>query len=135
VVIVNETMARQYWAAGQAVGRLVHTGGFNLPPFEIIGVSRDHKVRSVGEQPRPYMHFPAPPSRSIGIVVRTATPAATALPMLRDALWKLEPDIHFTENVAAEQVATTVMPTRAGPSCSARSGHSPCCWRQSVCTA
>jgi ABC-type antimicrobial peptide transport system permease subunit len=78
-------------------------------------VSRDHKVRSVGEQPRPYLHFPAPPSRNIGLVVRTATPAVTALPMLRNALWKLEPDILFTEDVAAEQVvATTVMPTRAG---------------------
>ena len=115
VVIVNETMARQYWAEGQAVGRLIHNGGLNSPPFEIVGVSRDQKVRSVGEQPRPYMHFPAPPSRNIGLVVRTATPAATALPMLRNALWKLEPDILFTEDAAAEQVvATTVMPTRAG---------------------
>jgi predicted permease len=115
VVIVNETMARQYWAEGQAVGRLIHNGGLNSPPFEIVGVSRDHKVRSVGEQPRPYMHFPAPKSRNIGLVVRTATPAATALPMLRNALWKLEPDILFTEDAAAEQVvATTVMPTRAG---------------------
>ena len=115
VVIVNETMARQYWAEGSAIGHLVYTGGFNSPPYEIIGVSRNHKVRSVGEQARPYMHFPASPSRSIGLVVRTATPATTALPMLRNAIWKLEPDILFTEDVPADQVvATTVMPTRIG---------------------
>jgi predicted permease len=115
VVIVNETMARQYWPEGSAVGHLVYTGGFNSPAYEIIGVSRNHKVRSVGEQARPYMHFPASPSRSIGLVVRTATPATTALPMLRNAIWKLDPDILFTEDVPAEQVAaTTVMPTRIG---------------------
>ena len=115
VVIVNETMARQYWPEGAAVGRFVHSGGFKSPPHEIIGVSRNHKVRSVGEQARPYMHFPAAPSRNIGLVIRTATPATTALPMLRNAIWKLEPDVLFTEDVPAEQVvATTVMPTRIG---------------------
>jgi putative ABC transport system permease protein len=35
--------------------------------------------------------------------------------MLRNALWSLEPDIVFTEDVPAEQVAvTTVLPTRVG---------------------
>jgi ABC-type antimicrobial peptide transport system permease subunit len=35
--------------------------------------------------------------------------------MLRSAIWKLEPDILFTEDMAAEQVvAMTVMPTRIG---------------------
>ena len=47
--------------------------------------------------------------------MRTATPAAAALPMLREALWKLEPDILFTDDTSAEQVAaTTVAPTRIG---------------------
>ena len=115
VAIVNETMARQYWPEGSAVGRLIYSGGFDSQPYEIVGVSRNHRVRSVGEDPRPYLHLPAGPSRSIGLVVRTATPAANALPMLRDALWKLEPDILFTEDVPASQVvATTVMPTRLG---------------------
>ena len=35
--------------------------------------------------------------------------------MLREAIWKLEPDIVFTEDVPAEEVAaTTVAPTRIG---------------------
>ena len=72
-------------------------------------------MRSVGEAPRPYLHLPANPSRSLGLIVRTAQPSATALPMLRDALLQLEPDIVFTEDVSAEQVAaTTVAPTRIG---------------------
>lgn len=115
VVIVNETFARQYWPGGNALGQRIYRGGYHTPAWEIVGIARDHKVRSVGENPRPYMHVPDQPDRTIGLIVRTATPADTALPTLRKALWSLEPDIVFTEDVPAEQVAaTTVLPTRIG---------------------
>jgi putative ABC transport system permease protein len=115
VVIVNETFARQYWPGGNALGQRVYRGGYHTPPWEIVGIARDHKVRSVGENPRPYLHVPDSPDRTIGLVVRTATPADASLPTLRSALWSLEPDIVFTEDVPAAHVAaTTVLPTRIG---------------------
>ena len=115
VAIVNETLARKYWPGRSPVGERFHTGTFEEPATEIIGVVRDHKVRSVGEEPRPYLHLPALPGRTIALVVRTANPAETALPMLRAAVLKLEPDVVFTEDVpAAEVAATTVAPTRLG---------------------
>jgi putative ABC transport system permease protein len=93
----------------------MYIGGFKSKPIEIVGIARDHKVRSVGEAPRPYVHFPAGRSQSIGLVVRTAAPAEAALPALREAVWKLEPDILFTEDVSAADVAaTTLGPTRLG---------------------
>src|SRR5688572_2316036 len=115
VLIVNETFARQYWPSGNALGQRVYRGGYHTPAWEIVGIARDHKVRSVGEQSRPYLHIPDRPDTTVGLVVRTSTPAEAALPMLRNALWSLEPDIVFTEDVPAEQVAaTTVLPTRIG---------------------
>jgi macrolide transport system ATP-binding/permease protein len=115
VVIVNEAFARQYWPGGNAVGERIYRGGYHTTAWEIVGIARDHKVRSVGEQPRPYLHIPGQWDRAIGLIVRTSTPAEAALPMLRNALWSLEPDIVFTEDVPAEQVAaTTVLPTRVG---------------------
>jgi predicted permease len=115
VAVVNETFARQYWPDGSAVGRQIYTGSLTSPPFEIVGVARDHKVRSVGEDPRPYVHLPEGPDEQINLIVRTVTPAAAALPMFREALWALEPNILFTEDTTAEQVAaTTVAPTRIG---------------------
>ena len=115
VAIVNETLARQFWPDGSAVGRLIYRGTFATPPFQIVGIARDHKVRSVGEAPRPYLHLPAGRSTNIGLVVRTTTTPESALPMLRRALWTLEPDIVFTEDLPAEQVAaTTIAPTRIG---------------------
>lgn len=69
----------------------------------------------MGEAPRPYLHLPQEPSRTVSLVVRTTVPASAALPMLRQALWALEPDILFTDDTSAEQVAaTTIAPTRIG---------------------
>jgi predicted permease len=115
VAIVNETMARQYWPGESAVGRVIHDGDLDQPPIEVVGVARDHKVRSVGEAPRPYLHLPAGPSRRISLVVRTSTPAVSALPMLREAIWKLEPDVVFTGEASATEIAAiTMAPTILG---------------------
>jgi predicted permease len=115
VVVVNETLAKMYWPGRSAVGQRIFMGDFDEPQVEIIGVSRDHKVRSAGEAPRPYMHRPGGPGRQVSLVVRTATPAAAALPMLRAAILAIEPEILFTEDApAAEVAATTMAPTRIG---------------------
>ena len=115
VAVVNETMARLLWPQGSAVGGRLHTEGRSSEPYEVIGVARDHKVRSVGEEPQPYLHLPASPSRAVGLVVRTATPAAGSLPALRQAVWALEPNVVFTEDVdAAAIAATTMAPTEIG---------------------
>jgi len=113
VAVVNETLARQYWPAG-AVGQRFFMGAYSTPAWEVVGVARDHRVRSVGEQPRPYLHVPdSPNALSQSFIVRSATPPSTALPMLRDALWSIEPNIVFTEDVGAADVAeTTMLPTR-----------------------
>jgi predicted permease len=115
VAVVNETMARQFWNDGRAVGRLLHVGPFSSEPYEVVGVARDHKVRSVGEAPRPYLHLPSEPATGIGLVVRSTMPAQGALPMLRRAVLAIEPDILFTEDVpAADVAAATMAPTRIG---------------------
>jgi predicted permease len=115
VAIVNETLVRQYWPEGNAVGRQIYTGSYESKPWEIVGVARDHKVRSVGEDPRPYLHFPDRPDQSIGLIVRTVIPPHVALPMLRQAVLSLEPAIVFTQEAPAEEVAaTTIAPTRIG---------------------
>jgi putative ABC transport system permease protein len=115
VAVINETMARRYWPGKSPLGALVYTEGYEQAPHEVVGVVRDHKVRSVGEEPRPYMHVPIRPGRSVPLAVRTTLPPEKALPMLRAAILALEPDIVFTEDRAATAVvATTVAPTRIG---------------------
>jgi putative ABC transport system permease protein len=115
VLVVNETMARRYWPGRSPLGELVYTEGFESAPYQVVGVSRDHKVRSVGEEPRPLLHAPTERSRAMALAVRTNVPAEQALPMLRAAILALEPDIVFGDDApAAEVVATTTAPTRIG---------------------
>jgi putative ABC transport system permease protein len=115
VAIVNETMARTFWPNASALGGRVHTDGRSSEPYEVVGIARDHKVRSVGETPRPYLHLPGGPSSGVGLIVRTAGPAASLLGTLRQTVLALEPSVVFTEDVAASEVAATTMaPTRIG---------------------
>jgi len=115
VVVINQTMARRYWPGQSAIGQLIYTDSFDQPPYEVVGVARDHKVRSVGEDPRAYLHFPFRPSRTVSLAVRTTIPAEKALPMLRSTILGIEPEIVFTEDVPATEVAaTTTTPTRIG---------------------
>ncbi len=115
VVIVNETFARTYWPGRSAVGQVVHAGGLEQPALLIVGVSRDHKVRSAGEAPMPYAHLPIGTGRSIELVVRSAGPAAGLMPALKRAVWAQEPDAVFTaEGAATEAVEATLAPSRVG---------------------
>ena len=56
VAMVNETFARRYWPNDSAIGKTFHTRGGAGPAFEIVGVSADHKVATVGEAPTPFIH-------------------------------------------------------------------------------
>jgi macrolide transport system ATP-binding/permease protein len=59
VIIVNETMARRLWPGEAAVGRRLRIGNKpDTPYLEVIGVAKDGKYRSLGENPRPYMYLP-----------------------------------------------------------------------------
>jgi predicted permease len=115
VLVVNEAFARRYWPGRSAIGEHVYMSGFDKPPHEVVGVARDHKVRSVGEEPTPYLHLPATPGTRVALVVRTAQSADAALPALRAAVLRLEPDVVFTEDVPAAEIAgNTLAPTRIG---------------------
>jgi putative ABC transport system permease protein len=55
VAIVNETLARRLWPGRSPIGeRLWHAAA----PREVVGVVRDVKVRSLGEDPQPQIYVP-----------------------------------------------------------------------------
>jgi predicted permease len=59
VAIVNETMARQFWPGESPIGKRFSNRGDGLGPFlEIVGVARDGKYRTLGEDPEPYLYLP-----------------------------------------------------------------------------
>jgi putative ABC transport system permease protein len=59
VAVVNETMARRYWPAGNPVGQTFSLAGGAGTPLEIVGIVRDLKYYSLDETPRPYVYLSA----------------------------------------------------------------------------
>ena len=60
VVIINETMAHRFFANEEPLGRRlrVRPRGGQPVSYEIIGVVRDSKYLSLGEDPAPFLFFP-----------------------------------------------------------------------------
>jgi predicted permease len=117
VVVVNQALAERYWPGESALGKRITTDGYDGTAFEVVGVARDHKVRTVGEESRPYLHFARSQSPSIvtTVMVRVSGSADAALPALEREILSMNPEIVFTEKATAQEVVDlTLLPTRAG---------------------
>ena len=99
VVIISEAMARRFWEDGDAVGRLIRRRDEEDPPWLVVGVAADAKVRSLGEAPRNMVYLPYSQrfARSLTVVARTSTdPERTALALLT-AGREVDPDLWVFE--------------------------------------
>jgi predicted permease len=99
VAIVSETMARRFWGSGEVIGRSFRDRGPDGPRVEIVGVARDTKVRTLGEDPRPYLYLPFEQKYQalMYFVVRTAGDPAGMPEMARRELVAVDPDIPLFE--------------------------------------
>jgi len=57
VAVVNETMARRLWPGEEALGKRFRCFGETWV-IEVVGVARDAKYRTLGEDPMSFMYFP-----------------------------------------------------------------------------
>ena len=116
IAIVNETLARQVWPGQSAIGKTFRTRGGEGPPFQIVGVSADHKVLTLSEPPTPFLQIPRNqrPGSYSAIVARTRGDASALLRHMRRELLTLDPNLVFIENQTMEmEVDATLFPMRA----------------------
>jgi len=107
VAVVNETVARKYFAGQNPLGHRFGTSLETTGDVEIVGVIRDTKYSSVRDAPPPtaYNPFSMTNNRGATFEVRTATDAAAMMPSLREAVRKVDPNLPLSRvSTQAEQV-------------------------------
>lgn len=104
--VINDAMARRFWPGESPLGRTVHLeAGFADPV--VIGVVRTAKIRSLEENPRPFIYLPFAQEFNSWVTVLATTrgdPAATARELHR-LLRTTYPDVIVTRSTTlAEHV-------------------------------
>jgi predicted permease len=114
VAIVNEAMAQRFWPGRDPVGRVFQADGRELT---VVGVARTAKIRTLEEQPRPFVYLPFSQDYSSlhRLVARTRGDADRAVPEVLAQLRALDPDLMiFQTNTMARHLATMLLPARLG---------------------
>jgi putative ABC transport system permease protein len=100
VALVNEALARKYWAAGDAIGQHFLLGGVrpqspNTQWITIVGLVADMKSDGVDVAPAPRIYLPVNQSPSYGIVVylRTNASAGAMEDTVRREVQSVDPNI------------------------------------------
>jgi hypothetical protein len=88
VTIISETATRQYFGTVNPLGRRVSFRGTEGPWYEIVGVARNSKYATIGEDAIAVAYLPLAQNHEMGMVLyaRTSIP-----PVLRREVQALEP--------------------------------------------
>ncbi|HEY6181976.1 MAG TPA: ABC transporter permease [Terriglobales bacterium] len=94
VVIIDRTFAQRFFRGQNPVGKHLQLPDSTQPPREIAGVVGPVLDTGLDQQPRPTIYFPSlqNPDQTMSLVVRTALPASTILPGIKDAIWRVDKD-------------------------------------------
>jgi putative ABC transport system permease protein len=117
--VVTEEFARRFFPAGDALGGRLHMREQSGPLVEVVGVIRDYAISSLGEKPKPIIHFASSqrPSASGSFLIRTSGDASSMVTLVERDLRALEPQLVFLElGTLDRMMATSVLPIRIGAS-------------------
>jgi predicted permease len=117
VAIVTKAFARRFWPDESAVGKRVRTRVATGPVVEIVGVVADHKVRTIGESPRPVIHLARAQQFApyAAILVQGRGDAAAASAALQQELLALEPGLLMMDHQPMKEALGSILfPSRVG---------------------
>ena len=116
VAIANETLARSFWPGKDPVGERLHPLGESRPvPIEVVGVVRDSKYVTVGEQARPFLYRPLTQQYTprLSFIVKTTGGTDSALAALRRELTALDGGLAlFNIATLADATSISLLPAR-----------------------
>jgi predicted permease len=112
VAIVNETMARRAWPGQDPVGQLL-LQGVSRRPLDVIGVVRDTKYRTIGEDPAPFVYIPAAQTNEAVMRLLIRANGTSVLPHVRAMVAEIDPNLPLSYAATlADVTAVTLLPHR-----------------------
>jgi predicted permease len=118
VAIVNETMAKQFWPGKDAIGQRLlppDSGAAPADTLVVVGVVRDSKYVTIGEEPRTFMYRPLAQAYTpqVTLLVRGAGGTAETIATIKREIRALDGGLAMF-NVAPldEAISISLIPAR-----------------------
>jgi predicted permease len=114
VVIVNQTMAEQFWSGQDPIGRRFKFFGDD-DYSTVVGVARNAKYNGVAEQPLPFIYLPLKQSfvPAATLHVRTSGDASGLAAPVRAAVRELDPTLTlFNVRTLEDQIQQSLQPQK-----------------------
>ena len=116
-VIVNEVFARRFWPGQNPIGKRLSRGGPDNPRFEVIGVVKDGKYWTLGEDPRPFVYFPMAREydSDVALVVHTGVEPQSMINTIRREVERLDANLPLYDvKTMSEHLQLPLFPLQAG---------------------
>ncbi len=117
VAIVNETLVRELFPNGNPIGQRLRVLTRQPSSWEIIGVVKDSKYRSLAEDPTPYIFLPylQNPQPAMALHVRASGNPKDLAAAIRHEVRALDPNLPaFNVMSLAENIDISLFPARFG---------------------
>ncbi len=115
VVIISEATARRYWPGESPVGREIIRPGRDRT-YRIVGVAKDTKVWTLGEEFQPYVYLARSQNNAMGaqFIARGSIPDAQIASQLRRMIQDTDSRLVIMESkTMAEHLSIQLFPPRA----------------------
>jgi predicted permease len=114
VVIVNETLARQFWS-GNAIGKRLRIPGRSERVGEVVGIVRDSKYWTLGENVAPTVYLPFRQNNASWMTLHLRTDDTRGtIQAITNYMRRRSPDVFVDVTPMEDTVAMALVPARVG---------------------
>lgn len=108
IVVVNETLAREFWPNDNPIGKRIAVGRATVPA-EVVGVAADIKNKGLEQntQPQLYLPFPQLAWGDMNLLVRTVVPPRSIAASVQAQIAAVDPDQPITNVQTVEELMDT----------------------------